>query len=97
MEKVGKRKTEASKAKGSRSTSPAFDIYDLCLLAQCGTEPAPHLDRLVEFAARLRNNSTDMKLLRLALRRMASPFPQEYAPAELNPQLLEKTPETDHD
>ena len=42
-------------------------------------------------------NSTDMKLLRLALRRMASPFPQEYAPAELNPQLIEETPDTDHD
>ena len=84
-------------AKLTRGEALVAELGRLCLLAQCGSEPAPHLDRLVEFAARLRDNSTDMKLLRLALRRMASPFPQEYDPAELNPQLLEKTPETDHD
>ena len=43
MDKVGERKNDAKKAKDSRSNSPAFDIYDLCLLAQCpdGTVLSP--------------------------------------------------------
>lgn len=79
----------------TRGEALAAELARLCLLAQCGASPAPHLDRLVEFAARLRGNRTDMKLLRLTLRRMASPFPHEYAPAELNPDLLNEALKND--
>ena len=43
MDKVNERKNNAEKAKDSRGNSPAFDIYDLCLLAQRpdGTDLSP--------------------------------------------------------
>ncbi len=82
-------------ARLTRGEALAAELARLCLLAQCGAEPAPHLDQLVDFAASLRGNSADMKLLRLTLSRMASPFPNEYEPAELNPDLLNE-PTTNH-
>ena len=72
-------------AKLTRGEALAAELARLCLLAECGTTPAPHIGRLVDFAAKLRGRPEDMKQLRLALRRVVSPFPNEYAPEELNP------------
>lgn len=77
-------------AKLTRGEALAAELARLVLLAECGTHPAEHIAGLVDFAARLRGNPVDMKLLRLTLRRVVSPFPAEYAPGELNPRLIEE-------
>ena len=72
-------------ARLTRGEALTAELARLCLLAECGTDPAPHVEALVQFAAGLRESESDMKQLRLTLRRLVSPFPNQYTEEELNP------------
>ena len=77
-------------AKLTRGEALTVELARLVLLAECGMQPGNHINRLVDFAARLRENPVDMQLLRLTLQRVVSPFPEEYGKGELNPRLIEE-------
>ena len=85
-----------SPASLTRGEALAAELARLCLLAECGVEPDPHIGELVQFAARLRENQTDMKLLRLTLRRVVSVTPNRYDAAELQPAPAEPPPAQNH-